>query len=178
MNGSTLCLRHRLSIKGFKSRESCPVRWSLVHDLGRQKLSNKIDWAIRLPTEVVLLLHPFRHGIFRLLKLRRRSLFDLWFYHSQRVGLLQHLLLMNQILQPTEGCAEVVKDISRLVTITCSVVGGINWIHDYKCLLVNLRQWIEWPKLQLNPIFLLSVCRINSVLSWVKTVRIKVQKSH
>ncbi len=87
----------------------------------------------------------------------------LWLVFKSALGLNElHLLLEllgDLTLEAKERCAEVVENFWSTITIPGGVVGGVHWVHDYKHVLVYLRQRIEWPKTNSynkSPLFLIS----------------------
>jgi hypothetical protein len=52
-------------------------------------------------------------------------------------------LLSDSTLEAEESGPEVVEDVRCTETISSRVVGGVHRVHDYKHVLVHLRQWIE-----------------------------------
>lgn len=51
----------------------------------------------------------------------------------------QRILLTNEALEATESCSEGLQDVGRSETVSGGVVCGVDWVHDYKHLLVDLR---------------------------------------
>ncbi len=91
-------------------------------------------------------------------------------------------LLGNLALEAIEGRAEVGEDVGSAEAVARRVVGEVDWVHDYKHLLVHLRKGVKRPKHTVTIKFfipiLLSVAGVHAEVPWVETVRVEVEEAH